>query len=132
MPALPISGLVIDELAGALWSQFKRQDGLSMEVFCTAIDEFEAETIIVDLMEAGFADNEIKVRLPEKTGSIAISVHADDSEGATFVKSILSDAGGQEIAIGNEGSSLEQRPTGTSANAKTPIDTLLNYRRQYP
>ena len=68
-------------LAGASGCNAKNKDGLSMEVFCTAIDEFEAETIIVDLMEAGFADNDITVRLPAKPGSIAISVHADDSEG---------------------------------------------------
>jgi len=40
-----------------------------MAVFCIATNEFEAETIVVDLKGAGFADNEISVLLPDKTGS---------------------------------------------------------------
>jgi hypothetical protein len=131
LPVLLISALVVVKLAGAFQPKYKRI-GLAMEVFCTAIDEFEAETIIVDLMEAGFADNDITVRLPAKPGSIAISVRADDSEGATIVKSILSDAGGQEIAIGSEGGSLEQRPPETAASSASHVDALLSYRRQYP
>ena len=103
-----------------------------MEVFCTAIDEFEAETIIVDLMGAGLTDNDITVRLPEKPGGIAISVHADDFQRAAFVKTILSIAGGQEIGTGNEDGAQTQNPPESSASEITDVGGILTYRRQYP
>jgi hypothetical protein len=40
-----------------------------MAVFCIATNEFEAETIVIDLKGAGFADKEISVLLPDKTGT---------------------------------------------------------------
>jgi hypothetical protein len=105
--------------------------GLAMVVCCTAIDEFEAETIIVDLMGAGLTDNDITVRLPGKPGGIAISVHTEDIQGATVVKSILSGAGGREIAIESEGGPLDSSPAETAGNTASDVGALLNYRRLY-
>jgi len=89
---------------------------MSMAVFCIATNEFQAETIIIDLKGAGFADNDISVLFPDKTGTqdfgheqhtkapgnILISVHADDSQQAIRVKNIFSEAGAQDIAMTSE------------------------------
>ena len=42
---------------------------MSMAVLCIATNEFQAETIVIDLKGAGFADTDISVLLPDKTGS---------------------------------------------------------------
>jgi hypothetical protein len=73
-----------------------------MDVFCTAADEFDAEAIIVDLKEAGLADTEITVRISDESGAIAISVHADEARRASKVKSIVSEAGGQDVSLRTE------------------------------
>jgi hypothetical protein len=78
-----------------------------MEVFCTAADEFDAEAIIVDLKGAGLAENEISVLHHDKMGNIVIAVHADDYHRATRVKSIVSEAGAQDVAMRNEAEASE-------------------------
>src|SRR5579862_9080586 len=103
-----------------------------MEVFCTAIDEFEAETMIIDLMGAGFANNDITVRLPDKPGGIGISVHTDDCQRASLVKSILSHAGGQEIAVESDADAPNPNLPEDMGNGLNEVGGLLTYRRQYP
>src|SRR6185503_917107 len=59
----------------------------SMEkaVFCTARDRTQAETIVANLKDTGFSNNDISVLFPDKTGTrdFAHEQHTKAPEGAT-------------------------------------------------
>src|SRR4051812_50082274 len=65
-------------------------------VFCIATSEFQAEAIVNDLKGAGFADNDISVLFPDKTGSkdFAHEQHTKAPEGAVTGASTLGVVGG--------------------------------------
>jgi hypothetical protein len=57
---------------------------MSKAVFCIATSEFQAESIVNELKVAGFADNDISVLFPDKTGTrdFAHEQHTKAPEGA--------------------------------------------------
>jgi hypothetical protein len=54
-------------------------------VFCTAKDRVQAETIVANLKDTGFSNNDISVLFPDKTGTrdFAHEQHTKAPEGAT-------------------------------------------------
>ena len=54
-------------------------------VFCTARDRTQAETIVANLKDTGFSNNDISVLFPDKTGTrdFAHEQHTKAPEGAT-------------------------------------------------
>jgi hypothetical protein len=69
---------------------------MAKAVFCIATSEFQAETIVNDLRSAGFADNDISVLFPDKTGTkdFAHEQHTKAPEGAVTGASTLGVVGG--------------------------------------
>lgn len=69
---------------------------MSMAVLCIATNEFQAETIVIDLKGAGFADNDIAVLLPDKTGTqdFGHEQHTKAPEGALMGAGALGVVGG--------------------------------------
>ena len=69
---------------------------MSKAVFCIATSEFQAEAIVNDLKTAGFADNDISVLFPDKTGTkdFAHEQHTKAPEGAVTGASTLGVVGG--------------------------------------
>lgn len=69
---------------------------MAKAVFCISISEFQAETIVNDLKSAGFADNDISVLFPDKTGTkdFAHEQHTKAPEGAVTGASALGVLGG--------------------------------------
>src|ERR1700677_690677 len=65
-------------------------------VFCISTSEFQAETIVNNLKSGGFADNDISVLLPDKTGTkdFAHEQHTKAPEGAVTGASTLGVLGG--------------------------------------
>jgi hypothetical protein len=65
-------------------------------VFCIATSEFQAEAIVNDLKGAGFADNDISVLFPDKTGTkdFGHEQHTKAPEGAVTGASTLGVVGG--------------------------------------
>ena len=57
---------------------------MATAVFCIATSEFQAESIVNELKVAGFADNDISVLFPDKTGTkdFAHERHTKAPEGA--------------------------------------------------
>ncbi|MEO5804196.1 MAG: DUF3341 domain-containing protein [Verrucomicrobiota bacterium] len=57
---------------------------MAKAVFCIATSEFQAESIVNELKVAGFADNDISVLFPDKTGTkdFAHEQHTKAPEGA--------------------------------------------------
>jgi hypothetical protein len=67
-----------------------------MAVFCIATSEFQAETIVVDLKRDGFADSDICVLFPDKTGAqdFGHEQHTKAAEGALIGAGALGVVGG--------------------------------------
>jgi len=58
---------------------------MEQSVFCTAKDRAQAETIVANLKDTGFSNNDISVLFPDKTGTrdFAHEQHTKAPEGAT-------------------------------------------------
>src|SRR3954466_9396718 len=69
---------------------------MAKAVFCIGTSEFQAEAIVNDLKAAGFADTDISVLFPDKTGSkdFAHEQHTKAPEGAVTGASTLGVVGG--------------------------------------
>src|SRR4051812_41013023 len=69
---------------------------MAKAVFCIATSEFQAEAIVNDLKAAGFADNDISVLFPDKTGNkdFAHEQHTKAPEGAVTGASTMGVVGG--------------------------------------
>lgn len=69
---------------------------MAKAVFCIATSEFQAETIVNDLKGAGFADNDISVLFPDKTGTkdFGHEQHTKAPEGAVTGAGTLGVVGG--------------------------------------
>jgi hypothetical protein len=69
---------------------------MAKAVFCIATSEFQAEGIVNDLKSTGFADNDISVLFPDKTGTkdFGREQHTKAPEGAVTGASTLGVVGG--------------------------------------
>jgi hypothetical protein len=69
---------------------------MAKAVFCIASSEFQAEAIVNDLKAAGFADNDISVLFPDKTGTkdFGHEQHTKAPEGAVTGAGTLGVVGG--------------------------------------
>lgn len=69
---------------------------MSKAVFCIATHELQAESIVTSLKQAGFADNDISVLFPDKTGTkdFAHEQHTKAPEGAVTGGAALGIVGG--------------------------------------
>jgi hypothetical protein len=69
---------------------------MAKAVFCIATSEFQAETIVTELKAAGFADSDISVLFPDKTGTndFGYEQHTKAPEGAVTGASTLGMVGG--------------------------------------
>lgn len=69
---------------------------MAIAVFCIAMNEFQAETIVIDLKNANFADDDISVLFPDKSGNkdFGHEQHTKAPEGALLGASALGILGG--------------------------------------
>jgi hypothetical protein len=76
--------------------QTKGKNFMAKAVFCIATSEFQAEAIVNELKVAGFADNDISVLFPDKTGTkdFAHEQNTKAPEGAVTGASTLGVVGG--------------------------------------
>ncbi|HEX3716332.1 MAG TPA: DUF3341 domain-containing protein [Verrucomicrobiae bacterium] len=69
---------------------------MAVAVFCIAMNEFQAETIVIELKNADFADDDISVLFPDKSGTkdFGHEQHTKAPEGALMGASALGILGG--------------------------------------
>ena len=69
---------------------------MAKAIFCISTSEFQAESIVNGLKDAGFADNDISVLFPDRTGTkdFAHEQHTKAPEGAVTGASALGMVGG--------------------------------------